>query len=38
LLAAQVHGSVANVAAADALGAQAVAALHAAGARAYLLA
>ncbi len=38
LLATQAQGSVANVAAADALGAQAVAALHAAGARAYLLA
>jgi hydroxymethylbilane synthase len=38
LLATQVHGSVVNVAAADALGAQAVAALHAVGARAYLLA
>jgi hydroxymethylbilane synthase len=38
LLAAQVHGSVVNVAAADALGAQAVEALHAVGARAYLLA
>lgn len=38
LLAAQVHGAVVDVAAADALGAQAVAALHAAGARAYLLA
>ena len=38
LLATQVSGAVANVAAAEALGAQAVAALHAAGAHAYLTA
>ena len=38
LLAVQVHAAVADVAAAEALGAQAVAALHAAGASGYLLA